>query len=149
MDGIKNVKTNKKLHILFLLYLQMFIFIDITVIIIIVIIIIMSSAGGTLFLKKCKIWLAHFCNKENNKNTELQSRIEDAEANVAVSKDKIFNRPKCTDYDFIMNLMHLIYAVFTKHQCSSRVQCASATFFLLGHFYSVYTFKHSHLWGCS
>ncbi len=121
---MKNVQTNKKL--LFLLYLQMLIFIDITVIIIIVLIIIMSSAGGTLFLKKCKIWLAHFCNKENNKNTELQvTHIEDAEANVAVSKDNIFNRPKCTDYDFIMNLMHLIYAVFTKQLffISPLLQC--------------------------
>ncbi len=67
-----------------LLYLQMLGFIDITVIIVIIIIIIIiiifiiiiiisiAMMGGTLFLKKSKIWLVHFCNKENNKNTEYR-----------------------------------------------------------------------------
>ncbi len=55
MDGMKNVKTNNKLHFMFLLYLQMLILIITTVIISIISIIISSALhwlSGTMFLKQ-------------------------------------------------------------------------------------------------
>ncbi len=55
MDGMKNVKTNNKLHFIFLLYLQMLYFIIITIIISIISIIKSSALhwlSGTMFLKQ-------------------------------------------------------------------------------------------------
>ncbi len=39
---------------------------------------------------------AHFCNREDKKRDSCKSPTEDVEANVEVTKDKIFSQPKCT-----------------------------------------------------